>query len=340
MTHHSLAQYVGPATTSSVWQPARNTGKQASDCWMLFWSMHALSCGARQAARINRACMRWEGCSDSGRATPARESARRLSYPGAVSPSATRPRAWRLVPRPRLATSGSERQSLPPSPPAPCARGASALLMAQSCCRQGPRRAVGWRAGSGGASRRVRARRRGRCHRRAPRPPPPPPPRCRARPCAPGGGGGGHDCGAWRGRRTENRQPHEEHAATQEVEAGHGPQPPQGGTGLHGAIAAAAQRGGEHTGGGEAQRGTQEANCIWQDSGECCGEVLRPKLRIHDDGNGARYADRACVGGREGEEEEEDAQRVHHKPPHETANGGLDRLVRPEHDRRGRTYRQ
>eukprot|EP00964_Phaeocystis_antarctica_P061975 scaffold37075_cov78-Phaeocystis_antarctica.AAC.1 len=35
MTHHSLEQYVVPATTSSVWQPARKTGKQASDCWML-----------------------------------------------------------------------------------------------------------------------------------------------------------------------------------------------------------------------------------------------------------------------------------------------------------------
>ena len=44
MTHHSREQYVGPATTSSVWQPARKTGKQASDCWMLLWSMHALSC--------------------------------------------------------------------------------------------------------------------------------------------------------------------------------------------------------------------------------------------------------------------------------------------------------
>ena len=44
MTHHSREQYVGPATTSSIWQPARKTGKQASDCWMLFWSMHALSC--------------------------------------------------------------------------------------------------------------------------------------------------------------------------------------------------------------------------------------------------------------------------------------------------------
>ena len=49
MTHHNLEQYVGPATTSSVWQPARKTGKQESDCWMLFWSMHALSCAAQGA---------------------------------------------------------------------------------------------------------------------------------------------------------------------------------------------------------------------------------------------------------------------------------------------------
>ena len=51
MTHHSLEQYVGPATTSSVWQPARKTGKQASDCWMLLWSMHALSCARAREAR-------------------------------------------------------------------------------------------------------------------------------------------------------------------------------------------------------------------------------------------------------------------------------------------------
>ena len=43
MTHHSLEQYVVPATTSSVWHPARKMGRQASDCWMLFWSMQALS---------------------------------------------------------------------------------------------------------------------------------------------------------------------------------------------------------------------------------------------------------------------------------------------------------
>eukprot|EP00964_Phaeocystis_antarctica_P035518 scaffold20284_cov74-Phaeocystis_antarctica.AAC.2 len=52
MTHQSREQYVGPATTSSVWQPARKTGRQASDCWMLPWSMHALSCAARGEARV------------------------------------------------------------------------------------------------------------------------------------------------------------------------------------------------------------------------------------------------------------------------------------------------
>ena len=59
MQHHNLEQYVLPATTSSVWQPARKTGKQASDCSMLPWSMHALSCGTRRGARIlrYRACM-------------------------------------------------------------------------------------------------------------------------------------------------------------------------------------------------------------------------------------------------------------------------------------------
>ena len=62
MTHHSLEQYVDPATTSSVWQPARKTGKQASDCWMLFWSMHALSCSTARRAYIYLAhvCMRWD----------------------------------------------------------------------------------------------------------------------------------------------------------------------------------------------------------------------------------------------------------------------------------------
>ena len=60
MTHHSREQYVGPATTSSVWQPARKTGKQASDCWMLLWSMHALSCEAQcevHASTCARVCV-------------------------------------------------------------------------------------------------------------------------------------------------------------------------------------------------------------------------------------------------------------------------------------------
>ena len=45
-----------------------------------------------------------------------------------------------------------------------------------------------------------------------------------------------------------------EHAVTQQAEADDDPQPPQGGAGLHGAIAAAAQRGGERGGAGEAER--------------------------------------------------------------------------------------
>ena len=51
MQHHNLEQYVLPATTSSVWQPARKTGKQASAWSILSWSMHALSCGVRRGAR-------------------------------------------------------------------------------------------------------------------------------------------------------------------------------------------------------------------------------------------------------------------------------------------------
>eukprot|EP00964_Phaeocystis_antarctica_P064535 scaffold38836_cov67-Phaeocystis_antarctica.AAC.3 len=200
MTHHSREQYVGPATRSSVWQPARKTGKQARDCWMLFWSMHALSCGARRGERICQAYMCGGKVQLCGRAPPARVSARCRSSPRAASPSATRPRAWRRAPPSHHSTNGSERRSRPPSPPAPCVRAVSALLVVQSCCRRGPRHTAGWRASNGGASRRVRARLRDRCRQRAPRPPPPFPPLCRARPGAPGGGGCGHDCGAWRGR--------------------------------------------------------------------------------------------------------------------------------------------
>eukprot|EP00964_Phaeocystis_antarctica_P013827 scaffold7583_cov64-Phaeocystis_antarctica.AAC.5 len=163
--------------------------------------MHALSCGARRGERTLPSKHAGR-CAEIGRAPPARVSARCRSSHGAASPSATRPRAWRRAPPSHHSTSGSERRSPPPSPPAPCVREASALLVAQSCCRRGPRHAAGWRAGSGGASRRVRARRRDRCRRLAPRPPPPLPPRCRARPGAPGGGGCGHGCGAWRGWRT------------------------------------------------------------------------------------------------------------------------------------------
>eukprot|EP00964_Phaeocystis_antarctica_P084023 scaffold52903_cov61-Phaeocystis_antarctica.AAC.3 len=76
MTHHSLEQYVGPATTSSVWQPARKTGKQASDCWMLFWSMHALSCGTRRGAPMGRAPHQPECRLDAGRLLAPRRPAR------------------------------------------------------------------------------------------------------------------------------------------------------------------------------------------------------------------------------------------------------------------------
>eukprot|EP00964_Phaeocystis_antarctica_P062834 scaffold37678_cov65-Phaeocystis_antarctica.AAC.4 len=54
-------------------------------------------------------------------------------------------------------------------------------------------------------------------------------------------------------------EPSEKHAEAQERETEHGPQPPQGGAWLHGAIAAAALRGDERAGDGEEQCGTQEA---------------------------------------------------------------------------------
>eukprot|EP00964_Phaeocystis_antarctica_P163777 scaffold140584_cov127-Phaeocystis_antarctica.AAC.1 len=63
------------------------------------------------------------GGSDVGRAPPARVSALCRPSSGAASPSATRPRAWRQVPPSHHSKSGSERRSLAPSPPAPCARG-------------------------------------------------------------------------------------------------------------------------------------------------------------------------------------------------------------------------
>eukprot|EP00964_Phaeocystis_antarctica_P003974 scaffold2123_cov69-Phaeocystis_antarctica.AAC.2 len=63
--------------------------------------------------------------------------------------------------------------------------------------------------------------------------------------------------------------PSKEHAETQEAEANDGPQPPQGGAGLHGATAAAAQRGGERAGAGEHQCSKREPKRIWQASGEC-----------------------------------------------------------------------
>eukprot|EP00964_Phaeocystis_antarctica_P030402 scaffold17170_cov62-Phaeocystis_antarctica.AAC.4 len=133
-----------------------------------------------------------------------------------------------------------------------------------------------------------------------------------------------------------------EHAEAQEKEAADGPQPPQGGARLHGALAAAAQRGGERAGGGEAQRGTQEANCIGmpRHAGECCDNVERAQPRAHDEASGDSDADRVCVGGEEGEEEQAPTQRGGQKPPKETANGGLDRLARLKHDVRSHANQQ
>ena len=55
-----------------------------------------------------------------------------------------------------------------------------------------------------------------------------------------------------------------ERTDAQEKEAGYAPQPPQGGAGLHGTIAAAAQRGSERAGGSEEQRSIQKAKYHWQ----------------------------------------------------------------------------
>ena len=42
-THHSRRAYVGPASTSSRWQPARKMGRHSSDVEMSCGLMHALS---------------------------------------------------------------------------------------------------------------------------------------------------------------------------------------------------------------------------------------------------------------------------------------------------------
>eukprot|EP00964_Phaeocystis_antarctica_P084020 scaffold52902_cov71-Phaeocystis_antarctica.AAC.4 len=92
-------------------------------------------------------------------------------------------------------------------------------------------------------------------------------------------------------------EPSEDHAAAQEVEAGHGPHPPQGGAGLHAAIAAAAQRGDDRAGGDEVQRSMskREVKSIWRASGECCVDGEHPEPRPQDDASGAHYAYRACI---------------------------------------------
>eukprot|EP00964_Phaeocystis_antarctica_P059385 scaffold35248_cov76-Phaeocystis_antarctica.AAC.3 len=347
MTHHSREQYVGPATTSSVWQPARKTGKQASDCWMLPWSMHALSCGARRGARMCRAYMRLEGAAMWASATSqsvgslpvvssrcfAQRDTTACLAPGASFSSL---HEWlrKAVTSPIAA--GSVRScSVGPAGGAVPAGGQAAEEL---------RGAFEGGVGIGAADER---RDRRRLLRLGAAPAQAPQAAVDAATIAGRGEGGTQEGADDKGRLCPvinevvslgvvcDADCSEEHAVTQEEEAAHGPQPPQGGAGLHGAIAAAAQRGGERADAGEHQRSTREAKCIWEASGECCNDAERHEPRPQDDDSGAHDADRACIGGEEGEEEEAEAQRVRNEPPIISANGGLDRPARREHDRRG-----
>jgi hypothetical protein len=84
MTHHSRLQYVGPATMSRTWQPERKTGRHASDWSMLFWSMHALSCGKGVGLswRVGQGAVHRRGAN-----APARKWAPYRSSCGAAAPN-------------------------------------------------------------------------------------------------------------------------------------------------------------------------------------------------------------------------------------------------------------
>eukprot|EP00964_Phaeocystis_antarctica_P048098 scaffold27847_cov65-Phaeocystis_antarctica.AAC.2 len=305
MTHHSREQYVGPATTSSVWQPARKMGKQASDCWMLPWSMHALSCGTRRGALIYRACMRLEGsvqrlgerhqpeCRlNAGRPLAPLRPARHGRVLGAGRLLLITPRVAQKgghFPHRRRLRARVERR--------PCwwrsrligeVRGVQpASGQATEEFRGAFERGVGIAATDERRDRR-RLLRLGAAPAQAPQ---------AVVDAATVAGLCDADCSV-------------EHAVTQEEEAAHGPQPPQGGAGLHGAIAAAAQRGDERAGGGEEQGSKWVAKCIWQDSSELCSDDQeRAQPGSYDEVSDTHDADRACVGGEEGEGEEVDARR-------------------------------
>eukprot|EP00964_Phaeocystis_antarctica_P147304 scaffold113845_cov72-Phaeocystis_antarctica.AAC.2 len=203
--------------------------------------------------------MRWEGCF-----APAIVSAPCQSPPDAASPSATRPRALRRAPPSHHSTSGSERRSPSPSPLAPCARAALALLVAQSQAAKELRGAFERGIGIAAADERRDCR---RLFRLGAAPAQAPQAAVDAATVAGRGEGGtqeeadaeGHSCPVQIIASLDvvcDAVCSVEHAQTQEEEAAHGPQPPQGGAGLYGAIAAAEQRGSEHAGQGEEQRGT------------------------------------------------------------------------------------
>eukprot|EP00964_Phaeocystis_antarctica_P081948 scaffold51320_cov69-Phaeocystis_antarctica.AAC.4 len=280
MTHHSLEQYVGPATTSSVWQPARKTGKQASDCWMLPWSMHALSCGTRRGARMYRACMR---CGKGAARMGERDQPEcRLDAGYLLAP--LRPArhdrvlgAGRLLLIiPRVAQKGGHfphrrrhrlgRQfSGAGARPKPCACQVRGVQPTGGQATEKLRGAFERGVGIAAADER---RDRRRLFRLGAAPTQAPQAAVDAATIAGRGEGGAQEAAQEETSDTQDRTcpvavvassldvacdagPSVDHAQTQPEEAVHGPQPPQGGAGLHGAITAAAQRGSERGGGGE-----------------------------------------------------------------------------------------
>eukprot|EP00964_Phaeocystis_antarctica_P015242 scaffold8422_cov82-Phaeocystis_antarctica.AAC.3 len=319
MTHHSLEQYVGPATTSSVWQPARKTGKQASDCWMLPWSMHALSCDARQGARVFTERARVQRCGASA-------TSQSVGSMPVVSwhRFAQRDTTACLAPG---ASFSSLHEWLRKAVTSPIAAGS--VRGEQPAGGQAPEELRGaFERGVGNATAAADERRdRRRLFLFGTAPAQAPQAAVDAATIAGRGKGGAQEEG----------NTHDRSCPSEAEEAVHHPQPPQGGAGLHGVITAAAQRGGERRGGGELQRSNRETKFIWPDSGECCSDVEHPEPRLQDEDSGAHDADRACIGGEEAEEEEAEAQRERHLPAYETTNGGLDRQARHVHDRRAQT---
>eukprot|EP00964_Phaeocystis_antarctica_P020945 scaffold11593_cov61-Phaeocystis_antarctica.AAC.2 len=329
MTHHSLEQYVGPATTSSVWQPARKTGKQASDCWMLPWSMHALSCGARRGARIILPSVHRVGRVQQRLGVERHQPECRLFAGRLLAP--LRPERHQrvlgagrlLLITPRVAQEGGHfphrhrlRARVERRPCWWLSRAVGEVRGDQPAGRQAAeelRGAFERGVGVAAADERRDGRRLlllGAAPAQAPQA------AVEAAAVAGRGETGNQEEGGAQGRKSpvvvgvvsldvvRDAEPSIEHATTQLEEAARDPQPPQGGAGMRGAIAAAAQRGGDHGGVGEAQRSSREAICTWQASGECCGDVERPELRGRDEESGAHDADRACIGGEEGEDEE------------------------------------